>query len=74
MTSVVVITSLFFVFGIAVGIIAVIAMSVLRRYKWSGSPDRSASGPSRLDEQPSDLEWDSSLTEDRSWWKARDDD
>jgi hypothetical protein len=74
MTSVVVIISLFFVFGIAVGIIAVIAMSALRRYKLSGPPDWSAPGPSGLDEQPPDLEWDNSPTEDRSWWKARDDD
>ena len=74
MTSVVVIISLFFVFGIAVGIIAVIAMSALRRYKWSGPSEWSAPGPSGPDEQHPDLEWDSSLTEDRPWWKARDDD
>lgn len=73
MMSVVVIVILFFVFGITVGVIAVIAMSARRRYKWSGPSDWSSPGPSGPDEQPPDLDGDSSPIEEYPWWKARDD-
>jgi hypothetical protein len=74
MISVVVITGLFFVFGIAVGVIVVIAMSALRRYKWGGPSDGLASGPSDgPDEQPPDLDSDGSLTEAHPWWRTRGD-
>jgi hypothetical protein len=69
-TSVLAITGIFFVIGIAVGVIAVIAMSALRRHKrnrpddWPG-PDRPASH-----EPAPDLERESYLAEKGSWWKA----
>jgi hypothetical protein len=72
MTSVIVIVILFFVFGITVGVISVIAMSARRRYKWNGPSDWSGQpGP---DEQPPDLAGDRYETEEQPWWKARDDD
>jgi len=72
MMSVIVIVILFFVFGITVGVIGVIAMSAVRRYQWNGSSDWADQfGP---DEQPPDLDGDSSPTEEHPWWKAREED
>jgi hypothetical protein len=70
MMSVLVIVGLFFVFGITVGVIAVIAMSALRRYKWNGSS--AWSDPADLDERAADLDKDSSAADEHPWWKARD--
>lgn len=70
MMSVLVIVGLFFVFGITVGVIAVIAMSALHRYKWNGSSDWS--DPADADERAPDLGEDSSETDEYPWWKARD--
>jgi hypothetical protein len=71
MTSVAVIIGIFFVCGVTVGIFAVRALGILRRYKWSGPGDWTGIeqiGP----EQPQDQNRDSSLTEEHPWWKARD--
>jgi hypothetical protein len=70
--SVVIIVILFFVFGITVGIITVIAMSALRRYKWNG-PSGWAD-PSGPDEQPPDRDAGAPEAADRSWWHTRDGD
>jgi hypothetical protein len=72
MMSVIVITVLFFVFGITVGVIFVIAMSARRRYKWHWQPDWPDQTGS--DQRAPDLDDDSSRTDEYPWWKARDDD
>ena len=72
MMSVIIIVSLFFVFGITVGVIAVIAMSARRRYKWHWQPDwPDQAGP---DQRAPDLDDDSSASDEYQWWKSRDDD
>jgi hypothetical protein len=72
MMSVIVIVSLFFVFGITVGVIAVIAMSARGRYKWHWQPDwPDQAGP---DQRAPDLDDDSSGSDEYQWWKSRDGD
>jgi hypothetical protein len=71
MTSVAVIIGIFFIIGIAVGIIVVIAMSALRRDRRDGPGDWPGRGPDGPDEQPPDLDRDSADYEGHPWWKAR---
>jgi hypothetical protein len=71
-TSVAVIVGIFFIVGITVGIIVVAAMSVLRRDERHGSDDGPGHRPDGLDEQPPDLDWGRTATDDRPWWKSRD--
>jgi len=75
MTSVTVIVSIFFVIGITVGVITVIAMSVLRRDRRDrrdGPDDWPGHGPDGPDEQPPDLDWDAPEPKRDPWWQARD--
>jgi hypothetical protein len=72
MLSVIIIVSLFFVFGITVGVIAVMAMSARGRYKWHWQPAWSdQTGP---DQRAPDLDDDSSASDEYQWWKSRDGD
>jgi hypothetical protein len=72
MMSVIIIVSLFFVFGITVGVIAVIAMSARRRYQWHWQPDwPDQASP---DQRAPDLDDNSSASDEYQWWKSRDDD
>jgi hypothetical protein len=71
MMPVIVIVALFFVFGITVGVIGVIAMSARRRYKWHWQPDWP--DPASQDQRVHDRD-DSSVTDDDPWWKTRDGD
>jgi hypothetical protein len=72
MMPVIVIVILFFVFGITVGVIAVIAMSARRRYKWHWQPDWP--NPADPAQRAPDRDDDSSGTDEDPWWKARDGD
>ena len=69
MTSVAVITGIFFIIGITVGVIVVIAMSALRRDRRDGPGDWPGHGPDGPDEQPPDLGIDK-----YPWWQERDGD
>ncbi len=72
MTSVAVITGIFFIIGITVGVIVVIAMSALRRDRRDGPgdwPGHGPDGPDGPDEQPPDLGIDK-----YPWWQERDGD
>ncbi len=66
--SVVAIVSAFFVMGITVGIIAVLAMAALRadRRGHPGSPLEY--GPGGLDEPPPDPGWDDAGSDDHPRW------
>ena len=66
--SVVVIVSAFFIIGITVGIIAVVAMSALgadRRGNPSGPPEYGPRGPGK---QPSGPDWDDAGQNDHPRW------
>jgi len=68
MTPVLIIVALFFVFGITVGVIAVMAMSARRRYQWHRQPDWP--DPAGRDQRAPDRD----DTDDDPWWKTRDGD
>jgi hypothetical protein len=70
MMPVIVIVVLFFIFGITVGVIAVVALSARRRYRWHWQPDWT--DPASQDRAP-DRD-DSPVTDDDPWWKTRDGD
>ena len=72
MTSVAVITGIFFVIGITVGVIIVIAASALRRDRQGGPDDWPGHGPAGPDERPPDLDWDGTPADRYPWWQARD--
>jgi hypothetical protein len=72
MTSVAVITGIFFIIGITVGVISVIAMSALRRDRRDGPGDRPGDGPHWPNRRPPGLDWDGPRTEQNQWWQARD--
>jgi hypothetical protein len=73
-TSVAVIVGIFFIIGITVGVIAVIAMSALRRDRRDGPDDWPGRGPDGPDDQPPDLDWDGTSSDEHAWWKSRDGD
>ena len=68
MTPVFIIVALFFIFGITVGVIAVMALSARRRYKWHWQPDWT--DPAGQDQRAPDRD----DTDDDPWWKTRDGD
>ncbi len=72
MTSVAVITEIFFIIGITVGVIIVIAMSALRRDKRDGPGDWPGGGPDGPGRRPSGLDWDGTRAGQNPWWQARD--
>ena len=72
MTWVAVITGIFFIIGITVGVISVIAMSALRRDRRDGSGDWAEGKPDRPNWRPPGLDWDGLVTERNPWWQARD--
>lgn len=72
MTSVVVIVVVFFIIGITVGIITMVALSALRQDRLSGPRrwrDYGSRGPG---ERPPDPGWDNTPDEERPWWRERD--
>ena len=72
MTSVAVITGIFFIIGITVGVISVIAMSALRRDRRDEPGDWPGDGPNWPNRRPPGLDWDGLRTEQNQWWQARD--
>jgi len=72
MTSVAVITGIFFIIGITVGVIIVIAMSAFRRDRPAGPGDGPEHGPDGPDERPPDLDWDGTPTDKNPWRQAHD--
>jgi hypothetical protein len=71
-TSVLVIVGIFFILGITVGVITVIAMSAVRRDRRAGPGDWPGHGPDGPEEQPPDLDRDSTMDDERPWWRSRD--
>ena len=72
MTSVAVITEIFFIIGITVGIIIVIAMSALRRDRRDGPGDWPEGGPDGPNRRPPGPDGDGPRTEQNPWWQTRD--
>jgi hypothetical protein len=72
MTSVAVITGIFFIIGITVGVISVIAISALRRDGRDGPGDWPGDGPNWPNRRPPGPDWDGPRTEQNQWWQARD--
>lgn len=68
MTSVAVMIGIFFIIGIAVGVITVIAISVLRQEKREGTGHETW-GPD--DDLPSDFGWASTPDDQEPRWKSR---
>jgi hypothetical protein len=74
--SVAIVIGIFFAIGIVVGIVGVIAMSVLRREDRDhpGEPDDPANPPRYWPDGPGESpahDWDSSRTEEYPWSKSR---
>ena len=74
--SVVAIVSVFFIIGITVGVIAVVAMSARR----GGRPEHLRDpggpreyGPRRAGQQPPDSGWDDAVPDDQSSWPGHTD-
>jgi hypothetical protein len=72
MTSIVIITGIFFIIGITVGVITVIAMSALRRDRRDRPDDWPGHRLDGPDRRPPDLDWGGTPTEANQWWQARD--
>jgi hypothetical protein len=72
--SVVVIVGVFFIIGITVGIIAVVAFSVLRTARGSRLDQPLEYEPGRPDQQATDPEWDGLVPDDRPRWPGDADD
>lgn len=70
MIAVAVIVGLFFVIGIAVGVITMIAISVLRREGRAAPDTWTGYGSDRPDEPP-EPGGDTSETEPPPWWQSR---
>ena len=66
--SVVIIVGLFFIIGITVGIIAVIALSALRADRWGGPDSWPGCEPGGSDEQPPDTDWGSTVPDNGPRW------
>jgi hypothetical protein len=71
MTSVVVIVAVFFVIGITVGIVTVVALAALRQDRRSVPGGWPEYGARRPGEQPPDPRWDDGLDVERPWWHER---
>jgi hypothetical protein len=72
MTSIVIITGIFFIIGITVGVITVIAMSALRRDRRDRPDDWPGHRLDGPDRRPPDLDRGGIQTEANQWWQARD--
>ena len=70
MTAVAIIVTIFFVIGVLVGVITVIAMSAQRRYQ---RPD-AGNTPDRRPRGPDDPFRDGAPDDPPSWWKSREGD
>ena len=66
--SVVAIVSAFLIIGVAVGIIAVLALSALRTDRRGNPPGPRGYGPGRLGEPPAYRGWDDAGPDDHRRW------
>jgi len=71
MAPVAIILGIFFILGIAVGVITVIALSARHRYEQDSADDRPDLGPEGPADLASDYGWDDAPDDKPSWPKSR---